>query len=329
MAKQNPPSCQYTAAVGSPCPGRAQGKRGLCFWHDPSAPKTGPGLAKRLEAWAAEGHSMEGFILKGAHLRDVDLNQGDTRKSVNLTHADLSRADLRGAHLFNIDLRSSNLFKADLEDANLNHARLSGANLLGVDLHDTKLESVDWGNGVIQELQAMAASRQGRHQQARELYQEAEEIYRNLSRVCEEKGHFGASGRFFYGEMVMRRMGMPRWSRGRLVSKAMDLICGYGELPGRVILFSLTIIVFSALLYLMIGVRGEEGEIVFHSGVAFYTNLHTFLTCLYYSVVTFTTLGYGDIVPLGAARAVAAGEAFIGAFTIGLFLVVFVKKVAR
>ncbi len=46
-------------------------------------------------------------------------------------------------------------------------------------------------------------------------------------------------------------------------------------------------------------------------------------------MITFTTLGYGDIVPLGAARAVAAVEAFIGAFTIGLVLVVFVRKMAR
>jgi hypothetical protein len=46
-------------------------------------------------------------------------------------------------------------------------------------------------------------------------------------------------------------------------------------------------------------------------------------------VVTFTTLGYGDIVPLGLARPLAAFEAFVGSFTMALFVVVFVKKMTR
>ena len=109
----------------------------------------------------------------------------------------------------------------------------------------------------------------------------------------------------------------------------MDLICGYGELPARVIGFSLSIILISALLFYIFGVSGGDGEIVYRAGAGFKENLLALLTCLYYSVVTFTTLGYGEIVPQGAVRAVAAVEAFIGAFTIGLFLVVFVKKMAR
>ncbi len=38
---------------------------------------------------------------------------------------------------------------------------------------------------------------------------------------------------------------------------------------------------------------------------------HLLLSCLYYSVVTFTTLGYGDFTPIGISRAIAAIEAFI------------------
>jgi len=58
-------------------------------------------------------------------------------------------------------------------------------------------------------------------------------------------------------------------------------------------------------------------------------NLLSLLNCLYFSVVTFTTLGYGDMVPVGAARALAAFEAFTGSFTMALFVVVFVKKMTR
>ena len=54
-----------------------------------------------------------------------------------------------------------------------------------------------------------------------------------------------------------------------------------------------------------------------------------YIQCLYFSVVTFTTLGYGDYVPIGVSRVASALEAFTGSFTIALFVVVFVRKLTR
>jgi len=48
---------------------------------------------------------------------------------------------------------------------------------------------------------------------------------------------------------------------------------------------------------------------------------HSFLECLYFSTVTITTLGYGDITPTGWLGQVAtASEALLGIILIGLFL---------
>jgi hypothetical protein len=72
------------------------------------------------------------------------------------------------------------------------------------------------------------------------------------------------------------------------------------------------------------------GELLqFNPADNFWHQLKLFGTCLYYSVVTFTTLGYGDITPIGWSRLFAAFEAFTGSFTIALFVVVFVKKMTR
>ena len=50
-------------------------------------------------------------------------------------------------------------------------------------------------------------------------------------------------------------------------------------------------------------------------------NERSFLACLYFSTVTITTLGYGDITPLGqAGQLVTASEALLGVVSIGLFL---------
>ncbi len=52
---------------------------------------------------------------------------------------------------------------------------------------------------------------------------------------------------------------------------------------------------------------------------------------IYFSVVTFTTLGYGDYSPKPhfQFQLLASLEAFIGAFTIALFVLVFGRKVMR
>jgi len=47
---------------------------------------------------------------------------------------------------------------------------------------------------------------------------------------------------------------------------------------------------------------------------------------LYFSTVTFTTLGYGDMSPMGWLRAVALIEAFFGALTIGFLVAGFSRS---
>ncbi len=45
---------------------------------------------------------------------------------------------------------------------------------------------------------------------------------------------------------------------------------------------------------------------------------HSFTDSLYYSVATFTTLGYGDFYPVGVGRAIAGLEALTGYVVLGL-----------
>jgi len=50
---------------------------------------------------------------------------------------------------------------------------------------------------------------------------------------------------------------------------------------------------------------------------------------LYFSVVTFTTLGYGDITVSGLLRIVVICEAFCGIFIMPLFIVALSRKYLR
>jgi hypothetical protein len=65
-----------------------------------------------------------------------------------------------------------------------------------------------------------------------------------------------------------------------------------------------------ALIYSSLGIQNNtsDGDNIVHS----------FEICLYYSIVTFTTLGYGDFYPVGTGRAVAAIQALTGFVVLGL-----------
>lgn len=54
-----------------------------------------------------------------------------------------------------------------------------------------------------------------------------------------------------------------------------------------------------------------------------------FLLCLYTGVITFTTLGYGDVHPIGYSRIVALVEPGFGIIMTALFIFVFTRKMLR
>ena len=216
--------------------------------------------------------------------------------------------------------------KADFKGANLHCANLSNCNLLGTNFENTKLENVRWDQEILQEKLAKSATTR---EEKIDYYQQAEEIYRHLRKVTESQGLFETAGTFFQKEMTMRRYQMNKYSFSRLISKMVDIFCGYGEQPFRVILFSVLAIIVFASIYFFSGIV-EGGQIIkFYPDQTLYENTINFLRCWYFSIVTFTTLGYGDLAPTGITRLFAATEAFVGSFTLALFVVVFVKKMTR
>ena len=88
------------------------------------------------------------------------------------------------------------------------------------------------------------------------------------------------------------------------------LIWGYGLKVSRVLLTGATIILGYAAAYFFQG-----------------PTLSCITDSLYYSTVTFTTLGYGDILPSNEKmKLLSASEALLGAITMGLVIGVFSKK---
>jgi hypothetical protein len=99
------------------------------------------------------------------------------------------------------------------------------------------------------------------------------------------------------------------------------LIFGYGERPGRIALISCLLVGLFAWAY-------DASEAIVHSSGEV---LSGYWDSLYFSAVTFTTLGFGDYAPMygNPIARLAAFEAFAGAFLIAAFIVTLARRWGR
>jgi len=105
-----------------------------------------------------------------------------------------------------------------------------------------------------------------------------------------------------------------------------DKIGLYATSPGRV-LFSVVIFwIFFGTLYFLIEITGL-GKTV--SSVGNPDQLSVLLQSFYHSAITFFTIGYGDVYPMGLSRVLSGLEGFMGVFMMSYFTVAFVRKVLR
>jgi len=98
------------------------------------------------------------------------------------------------------------------------------------------------------------------------------------------------------------------------------ILSSYGESPIRVAISASIVIISCAAIYYFGGIYSSKSASVVNS----------LTTSTYFSVVTFTTLGYGDYSPATLfTRIVASFQAISGLLLTSLFLVTIVRKYSR
>lgn len=240
------------------------------------------------------------FDFTPQQIEDLDLRNAQFRFRGHVS-ADLSRARFHGAFLENVAFDSQRLPREIWEDNHMTDENLS--------------------------------------------FRELEAIYRNLKQNMQRHGDYSKAGELYFKEMECRKEAMKekRFSLDWFRSFGYSILkwtCGYGEKPFWVIRNSLFVILLGAVLFFFCGVARVGAEIQpeedpymidysLDSLNLCITTFKDFGYCVYYSVVTFTTLGYGDIHPLGWSHIFASFEAFIGAFFMALFVLVFGRKMMR
>ncbi len=235
----------------------------------------------------------------GANLAAARL-AGATLERANLSSNDLSGIDFIGANLSNANLRGSDLSGADLVDANLEHANLQAANLSDADVAGASLRSANLADAQVDGIEYDRAT-----------------LFRGI-RVSS-----------CYGSSRFRRFAQDQdyieeFKESHLYSYYIWLVltdCGRSML--RAVWWSIGLVIaFGIIFYLL-------GAAAFNIGPKETLGWNLF-TSLYYSVVTFTTLGYGDITPhTPLAAAVVMIEVVVGYFMLGILISILATKVAR
>ena len=171
-------------------------------------------------------------------------------------------------------------------------------------------------------------------------------FWRFIKQVCQEAGYYQQAGECFYRERCghfWQRFRGPNYEKltniGKIGRRFLwfrllpefllgRLLFGYGERPVRVLVAGAVIIFLCGLFY-----SSGAAHLAFQYGLegSQQSDHLKFWEGLYYSIVTFTTLGFGDIYPAACmlTRVVTMLESLAGACLMALFVVSLAKRFSR
>ena len=339
--------CGYEHDVGSAVGGAVccwrpvwnDGER--CLWHADVGGKRATDLAA---ADPRPGERLDGAALRGVTLVDAGFLAGCHLDDADFANATLSGVDFGGTSLRRANFRGASARDASFEGANLEDATFTSADLRGADFRDARLY-----RAAFTDVRLDAATAFGRRVVYDELASEADDpalvtsrsepaiaTYRELQRVWRDNVLPGRSQEYFLREMDLRRR--VAWATGAYVHalryEGSRLVMRYGASPWRVIAASLALMALCAVLYPITGGIQEttaESAITYEledpTDAPLWALSLVFIKSLYFSAVTFATLGYGDMQPIGEwARAIAAVESLVGSLLMALLVFVLTRS---
>ncbi len=321
----------------------------------------------RLEGAWLNGASLVRARLGGADLSGAQLCYADL-SGADLSYAVLADADLRHAR-FGSSPSPAGDRPTCLRGADARGAKFTGVRLpTEVEVEGLRIgrSAADPADDVLAD---EALARKGEwdpsddsfphFQLVTPTYETSAQVYRQLRQACQHGGDYQRAGELYVSEMTCLRKQMGRTMLGSLrapwrlakgaVAYLWSLVlcasCGYGERPSRAVTAGIVVWLAFAVLHLHFGIAGTPGaghpgdagavevygpwnlDLGRWSGLrAWYGDLKP---ALYFSAVTFTTLGYGDLHPLPEGRPWAAAEAVVGWVLMSLLLVCLVRKFTR
>lgn len=243
----------------------------------------------------ADGADLTGAKLAGADLTDAQLGSaclgGADLSNVRFRGASLDGAILSGATLTGADLTAASLDGARLVGATLDGATFDGARLVGADLSDSTVDGASFARADLSSttLSMIRGYRAARWSRTRVEGADPHGALLLIAHIGEEN--------FFEEFRAQSR-------RHEVVYRIWSFTSDCGRNVGRLVACCAVLAAVFALVYTQVGIDFGPNE--------------TWLSPVYLSLVTLTTLGYGDAVPTSVAGQVAVmTEVILGYVMLG------------
>lgn len=248
--------------------------------------------------------------LRGLRIEQTQIDKAVLR-NVNLRWAVFRDVGLKGARFINC-----NLSQVAFVECYLRHTQFEKCDLL-----NARFDSCDFSQAVISDSRVDFASFRQCEIRRETIKFEGHASPRAMVRVCRSlklnamsMGNFADAGDLTYLEKTYERRGFFRdgaWGTW-FGSALQNLFWGYGEKPWRIALFMVfNIIVFGTLLHWMDPLPGK-----------------TWWDHIYFSGITYLTIGYGDMAPHGPiSRLLAVIEGATGIATFGMLIASVTKMI--
>ncbi|NHN43013.1 transporter [Halorubellus sp. JP-L1] len=313
-----------------------------CIWH--SEDETRPSVS------FDDNLPDPGERLDGAHVPAVKLVDTDAFEGCSLIGATFDATILRGSSFQKADLREAEFQRVDARGVDFSDANLSGASVHGTDFRDASFARSRFDQAIISNTRVNRSTtfggtteyeRELEHAESKEAYRKDAEAavwtYREIHGLFIENALPLEAREYYNKEKDTRRR--LAWHMGHypqaIKAEASKWVTGYGMNPYRVIGTAAVVIVVCAFLFPLTGgieettgddtARWSLGNL---SGSPAYIG-HVIVKSLYFSTITFTTLGYGDITPVGTtARVIAGVESLLGALLTALLVFVLSRRIS-
>lgn len=273
---------------------------------------------------------LSGKVFRYANFTNANLVDADVSKT-KFEKSDLSWANFTGKNLRRVDFTHSKLHASQFERSWLSYVDFTGSDLkratfvqsnfrTEVKFEDARLQDVVLTGALADEAviegynSALAAD--GKWLAAAKDYRRWADVADNSSLPEIQRNlyvEYKHAKRLSYDFCSLKRMfaGGSRW------------ILYYGESPWRVLIVSALVIGGVVPLYLLTeGIRTTERVVTPAPANAF--------EYLYFSVVTFSSLGYGDYYPVDvAAKVIVMGQTLVGALLIALVIFVLGRRTTQ
>lgn len=156
----------------------------------------------------------------------------------------------------------------------------------------------------------------------------AADVYGMFAELFENGKIMDLSGEYFFLNKITE---LRLLSGYRKFKSILGLItCGYGERPSLSLLTSLFLILLCGTLYMFFGVNYNNELLVFHPFAGeMLPPFSKLILCYHFSLVTFSTVGYGNVTPIGGSLAVSAVEMILGVIMVGIWVSTLVRKMVR